>query len=75
MRRSWSRLLNGDCGVVSVSDRSAQFAALPSRVAGCVPRGKTEEGEWDAPSYLDIIVRLSLILDVFDAFFVEAFLA
>ena len=57
VKHSWSRLLNGECGIVSVKDRSAQFAALPSRVAGCVPRGKAIDGRWDAKELPDIIVR------------------
>lgn len=58
VRHSWSRLLNGECGIVSVHDRGAQFAALPSRIAGCVPRGKTEDGRWEAKGLLDATVRL-----------------
>ena len=58
VKRSWNRLLNGECGVVSVHERSAQFAALPSRVAGCVPRGRAEDGKWDVRGLPDVVVRL-----------------
>lgn len=52
VRHSWNRLLNGECGIISIHDRGVQFAALPSRIAGCVPQGKKRDGGWDAKSLL-----------------------
>ena len=52
MRRAWSRLLDGHCGVVSIKDRSPQFAALPSQIAGTVPEGRKEDGMWNPKDWL-----------------------
>ncbi|OJD34878.1 beta-ketoacyl synthase [Diplodia corticola] len=52
IRRTWSRLIDGHCGVVSVRDRSPQFAALPSQVAALVPSGPKEDGGWMAKEWL-----------------------
>lgn len=52
MRRTWSRLLDGHCGVVSIKDRSPQFAVLPSQVAGVVPEGSREDGKWNSKDWL-----------------------
>lgn len=52
MRRTWSRLLDSQSGVVSIKDRSPQFAALPSQVAGIVPEGRKEDGMWNAKDWL-----------------------
>ncbi|KAF9691727.1 hypothetical protein EKO04_010440 [Ascochyta lentis] len=53
VRRTWQRLVDGHCGVVSIKDRSPQFAVLPSLVAAVVPEGSREEGKWSAKEYLD----------------------
>ncbi|KAL2414893.1 3-oxoacyl-[acyl-carrier-protein] synthase, mitochondrial [Exophiala dermatitidis] len=37
IRRTWQRLLNGDCGIVSTRHLGPEFSALPSQVAGLVP--------------------------------------
>ncbi|KAK8191348.1 thiolase-like protein [Phyllosticta capitalensis] len=50
--RTWSRLLKGHCGVVSVKDRGPQFAALPSQVAAVVPSGLKKDGGWDPKEWL-----------------------
>lgn len=52
VRRTWKRLLDSQCGIVSIKDRSPQFAALPSQIAGVVPEGKKEDGKWNASEYL-----------------------
>jgi 3-oxoacyl-[acyl-carrier-protein] synthase II len=52
VRRTWSRLLEGHCGIVSITDRSPQFSLLPSQVAGIVPAGKKEDGMWSAKDWL-----------------------
>ncbi|KAK7538563.1 ketoacyl synthase domain-containing protein [Phyllosticta citribraziliensis] len=52
IRRTWSRLLDGHCGVVSVKDRGPQFAALPSQVAAVIPSGVKKDGEWDPKEWL-----------------------
>jgi 3-oxoacyl-[acyl-carrier-protein] synthase II len=52
VRRIWKRLLDGHCGIVSITDKSPQFAALPSRIAGLVPKGRRDEGEWNPKELL-----------------------
>ncbi|OCK81087.1 ketoacyl synthase domain-containing protein [Lepidopterella palustris CBS 459.81] len=51
VRRTWSRLLDGHCGVVSIKDKSPRFASLPSQIAGLVPEGK-EHGAWNPKNWL-----------------------
>jgi 3-oxoacyl-[acyl-carrier-protein] synthase II len=52
VRRSWQRLLKGDCGIVSTRDLGPGFAALPCQVAGVVPHGRKEEGGWDVSEWM-----------------------
>ncbi|KAK8202176.1 Mitochondrial beta-keto-acyl synthase [Zalaria obscura] len=52
VRQTWRRLLDGHCGIKSIKDRSPQFAALPSQVAGVVPIGSRENGGWTAKEWL-----------------------
>ncbi|KAK8161686.1 ketoacyl synthase domain-containing protein [Phyllosticta citrichinensis] len=52
IRRTWSRLLDGHCGVVSVKDRGPQFAALPSQVSAVIPSGVKKDGGWDPKEWL-----------------------
>lgn len=54
-RHTWSRLLAGDSGIVSVShlQPQARWAELPSRVAGLVPLGAASEGGWQASDWVD----------------------
>ncbi|KAG8624320.1 hypothetical protein KVT40_007387 [Elsinoe batatas] len=52
IRRTWKRLLDGDCGVQSLKGRSA-FAGLPSQVAAIVPKhGGLEAGAWEPKDWL-----------------------
>ncbi|TVY39243.1 putative 3-oxoacyl-[acyl-carrier-protein] synthase, mitochondrial [Lachnellula subtilissima] len=55
IRRTWTRLLASDCGIVSVAnlEPSARWKELPSTVAGLVPHGRREEGKWQALDWLD----------------------
>lgn len=53
VRRTWKRLLDGHCGVVSIKDKGPQFAALPSQIAGVVPEGRKEDGKWNAKEWLE----------------------
>ncbi|KAK0122026.1 Mitochondrial beta-keto-acyl synthase [Cadophora gregata] len=55
VRRTWTRLLAGDCGIVSVADRepSARWQELPSTVAGIVPEGSRSDGSWQASDWLE----------------------
>ncbi|KAI5280307.1 Mitochondrial beta-keto-acyl synthase [Ascosphaera aggregata] len=50
--RSWSRLLAGDCGVVSLRDRDPRFRELPSQIGATVPEGNREDGGWNANDWL-----------------------
>ena len=52
VRRTWSRLIDGQCGIVSIKDRSPDFALLPSQVAALVPEGSKDEGKWNPKDYL-----------------------
>lgn len=55
IRRTWSRLLAGHSGIVSVKDRQPadRWRELTSTVAGIVPEGKGE-GQWDASAWLSV---------------------
>ena len=52
MRRSWKRLLDGRCGIVSTKPLGPDFAAIPSQVAGLVPTNAPEEGGWKASDHV-----------------------
>lgn len=58
------RILNGDCGIVSIRGRSECFAALPCRVAAVVPEGLGKDGKWTALEWVskDVRQRLSNLL-------------
>lgn len=58
VRRTWKRLIDGDCGIVSIKDRSTEFALLPSQVAALVPTGSKDHGLWNPKEYLSPGVRL-----------------
>ncbi|KAF2875296.1 3-oxoacyl-synthase-like protein [Massariosphaeria phaeospora] len=53
VRRTWRRLLDGHCGIVSIKDRDPHFAGLPSQVAAIVPEGKKDDGMWNAKEWLN----------------------
>ena len=53
VRRTWSRLIEGHCGITSIKDRSPRFAVLPSQVAAVVPEGAKEHGKWNAKQLLN----------------------
>ncbi|KAK5118334.1 hypothetical protein LTR62_002847 [Meristemomyces frigidus] len=48
----WKRLLESGSGIVSTTSRGADFAALPSQVAGLVPHGSRDDGKWQAKDWL-----------------------
>ena len=54
IRKTWSRLLASECGIVSVADRepSAQWRELPSKVAGVVPAGSKDDCKWQASDWI-----------------------
>lgn len=54
IQRTWSRLLAGDSGIVSVRDFEPQnrWRELTSTVAGVVPTKDGEEGSWRASDWL-----------------------
>ena len=56
IRRSWTRLLAGHSGIVSVKDRKPadRWGELTSTVAGIVPEGKAAEGGWHASEWLTV---------------------
>ncbi len=55
IRRTWTRLLASECGIVSVADfePAARWRELPSKVAGVVPEGSRDEGKWQASDWLE----------------------
>lgn len=52
VRRSWNRLINGGCGIINIADRDAKFSVLPSQIAGVVPLGAKEQGNWNPKEWL-----------------------
>lgn len=54
IRRTWTRLLAGDSGIVSVDhlEPQSQWAELPSKVAGLVPLGPKAQGGWQASEHV-----------------------
>ncbi|KAK1919106.1 hypothetical protein P3342_008830 [Pyrenophora teres f. teres] len=52
VRQTWKRLIDGQCGIVSIKHRSPEFALLPSQVAGIVPEGKQDDGGWTSKEHL-----------------------
>lgn len=55
VRQTWTRLLAGHCGINSIAnfEPQARWRQLPSTVAGVVPRGKREDGRWQASDWLE----------------------
>ncbi|KAL8695066.1 MAG: hypothetical protein Q9218_000434, partial [Villophora microphyllina] len=51
-QRSWTRLLDGHCGIASLKDRGKAFSQQQCQVAGLVPEGKKEDGAWRASDWL-----------------------
>lgn len=51
VKRTWSRLVNGESGISSTVSLGPEFAALPSQVAGLVPQGSKENGGWKADEW------------------------
>lgn len=54
--RSWHRLIDGHCGIVSLKGRSPEFDGIPSQVAALVPNGDTVEGGWNEKEWLTPVV-------------------
>ncbi|KIX03768.1 beta-ketoacyl-acyl-carrier-protein synthase II [Rhinocladiella mackenziei CBS 650.93] len=52
VRRTWNRLLHGDCGIVSTRPLGDEFTAIPSQIAGLVPVGSGVEGAWKATDHV-----------------------
>ncbi|EEH22531.2 beta-ketoacyl-acyl-carrier-protein synthase II [Paracoccidioides brasiliensis Pb03] len=52
IRRTWKRLLDGHCGIVSVKDRDPRYKDLPCQIAALVPEGPKSEGGWNASDWL-----------------------
>lgn len=55
IRRTWARLLAGECGIVSVAnlEPAKRWKELPSTVAGIVPKGNRDEGKWKPSEWLE----------------------
>lgn len=52
IKQTWRRLLDSASGLTSTTSRGPAFETLPSRVAGLVPRGRREDGAWQAKDWL-----------------------
>ncbi|KAH8696078.1 putative beta-ketoacyl synthase [Talaromyces proteolyticus] len=52
IRHTWSRLLDGHCGIVNVADRHPRFAEIPSQIAAVVPSGVRKDGGWKPSEWL-----------------------
>lgn len=52
IRRTWRRLLDGQCGIVSVRERGPLYEKLPCQVAALVPEGEEKDGGWMAREWL-----------------------
>ena len=57
IRRTWKRVLDGDCGIVSTRSLGPKFVTLPSQVAGIVPEGPKSDGRWTASEHVSKTVR------------------
>lgn len=56
----WKNLLQGQCGIVSLSEREG-FEKLPVRIAAEVPKGTFEEGKFTASEWLDKGVKYNFL--------------
>lgn len=56
-QRSWKRLLDGQCGIVSLAARGKAHEQQECQVAALVPQGKKEDGGWTAAEWLSGDVR------------------
>jgi hypothetical protein len=65
LKKTWTSLLASSSGIVSTVPLGPEFAALPSRVAGLVPRGPAKEGCWDSREWVSPTVSLSLLFNAF----------
>ncbi|PCG91914.1 Thiolase-like, subgroup [Penicillium occitanis (nom. inval.)] len=52
IRRTWSSLLDGRCGITNVADRHPRFAEIPAQIASVVPSGTRKDGGWTASEWL-----------------------
>ncbi|KAL8807805.1 MAG: hypothetical protein Q9182_000454 [Xanthomendoza sp. 2 TL-2023] len=52
VKRSWNRLIDGHCGVVSLKVRGDAFLQQQCQVAGLVPQGEKKDGAWSASEWL-----------------------
>ena len=52
VRRTWQRLLAGDCGIVSLRDSGEQYREQQCQIAGLVPLGPKAQGAWDSSEWL-----------------------
>jgi 3-oxoacyl-[acyl-carrier-protein] synthase II len=51
VKSTWSRLLQAHCGIVSTRPLGPAFSALPSQVAGLVPKGASADNAWTASEH------------------------
>lgn len=51
-RRTWQRLIAGDCGITSTRHLGFEYSNLPSQVASIVPIGPKASGGWTASEHV-----------------------
>ena len=52
VQRTWSRLIEGHSGIVSLKDQGEQFKQQQCQIAGLVPRGQKAQGAWTSGEWL-----------------------
>ena len=57
VQRTWKRLVDGHCGIVSLKDKGKAFEQQKCQVAGLVPEGWKEDGGWTVSEWLSGDVR------------------
>lgn len=45
-------MIDGHCGVRSLTDRGDVFETLPSQIAGTIPLGSKVDGAWDVKDWI-----------------------
>ena len=53
IRRTWKRLIEGQCGIEKITSFGERFGALSSQVAGLVPVDGKTEGAWKASDWVN----------------------
>lgn len=52
LRKTWTRLINGECGIKSLGILGKPFQELQCQVGGLVPLGSKLDGRWSPQEWL-----------------------